>query len=152
LVLGGYKPRKLKGQKGLPLTATEVAKMHVLSDEGVSKTEIAAALERSHFAVEATLKKTSYLADPMIQAKIKAMQDNELQDLTLIAVKARSRLHNLLDAEATGPIETTAILDKTFMQRRLLEGSSTSNVEIHSIDADAAALQARIEELERGKG
>ena len=65
--------------------------------------------------------------DPRGKARLFVAKDKELDDLFLIGVKARKRLHELLDEGKTKPIETTAIMDRAFQQRRVLEGKSTEN-------------------------
>jgi hypothetical protein len=52
----------------------------------------------------------------------------EVNDLISIGTKARKRLHQLLDEGKTKAIETTAVMDRSFQQRRLLEGNSSVNI------------------------
>ena len=50
-----------------------------------------------------------------------------VEDLYLLGAKGRQRLHELLDQGNSKMIETIALVDRTFQQRRLLEGQSTLN-------------------------
>ena len=45
-----------------------------------------------------------------------------------MGAKGRQRLHELLDEEKVQMIPTIALVDRTFQQRRLLEGRSTVNL------------------------
>ena len=61
-----------------------------------------------------------------MESQIAEICEKEILDLTVLTVKARQRLHEL--AATMNPIEAIALMDRTFQQRRLLEGKSTSNI------------------------
>jgi len=61
-----------------------------------------------------------------MQALVTEIQAKEISDLVVLTVKARERLHDL--ASRMNPIEAIALMDRTFQQRRLLQGKSTENV------------------------
>jgi len=134
------------------VTKEEIALMNVMDDRGSPVSIIAEELDRNYTTVTRVLKNTKYLSDPKIQKMIATMQQDEAEDLALIGIKGRQRMHKLLDDEATNPIETTAMVDRVFQQRRLLEDKSTANISIRVLDGDAEELQARIDRLEKGKG
>ena len=67
------------------------------------------------------------------------IKEREINDLYLLGAKARNRLHELVDEGKTKTIETVALMDRSFQQRRLLEGKSTENMA--HIHADIAALR-----------
>jgi hypothetical protein len=73
-----------------------------------------------------------YLADqeaynnPQMQTLVTEIMAKEIMDLTVLTVKARQRLHEI--APRLNAIESIALMDRTFQQRRLLEGKSTSNI------------------------
>ena len=46
----------------------------------------------------------------------------------LLGGKAQARLHQKLDANKMKTIELIALMDRSFNQRRLIEGKSTANV------------------------
>ena len=62
----------------------------------------------------------------------------------MLGGKARARLHELLDEGKTRAIETTAIMDRCFQQRRLLGGESTHNIEAYHY---VAKLNEHLEKL-----
>ncbi len=121
----------------------ELAAMKVLSDMGHSPTAIAKKIGKSHHTVIKYLEDQRIFDDPEVQKLIKVIRDKELNDLLLIGVKARKRLHELLDEGKTKAIETTAIMDRSFQQRRLLENNSTSNLLISEISGDLDEIRKR---------
>jgi hypothetical protein len=62
-----------------------------------------------------------------------------------LGAKARKRLHELLDEGNTKAIETTAIMDRTFQQRRLIEGQFT---EINAIQIAIDDIDKKIKSYE----
>jgi hypothetical protein len=71
---------------------------------------------------------------------VETIRTRELSDLYLLGAKGRQRLHELLDKGDSQMIPTIALVDRTFQQRRLLEGGSTANIGFFAkliIEADA---------------
>ncbi len=109
-------------------TKKELAKMKVMYDLGVTPTTIAGKLGKSHHTIIKYLQ-SDVFTDPTIKAIVEKIRDTELNDLYLLGAKGRQRLHELLDSEdKVQMIPTIALVDRTFQQRRLLEGRSTVNV------------------------
>jgi len=72
-----------------------------------------------------------------------------------LGAKGRKRLHELVDSGNSKMIETIALVDRVFQQRRLLEGKSTENV--HSItrlinESHELSLREAEERSKRRKG
>jgi hypothetical protein len=72
-----------------------------------------------------------YLTSPMFtdekfQKLVEEYKSKELIDLTVLNIEARARLHDLVPTMT--PIEAIALMDKSFGERRLLEGKSTENI------------------------
>ena len=124
----------------------KVAQMKYLSDMGSSHKAIARTLGCSNHTVKKYLSDDVLQDDPVIKEIVATIKKKELEDLNLIIGKARKRLHEILDEGKTKAIETTAIMDRCFQQRRLLEGESTSNLSILDV---AKAINAGIERIER---
>ncbi len=102
--------------------------MKVMSELGVSPTAIAGKMGKSHHTIQKYLK-SDVFTDPTIKAIVEKIRDTELNDLYLLGAKGRQRLHELLDSEKeVQMIPTIALVDRTFQQRRLLEGRSTVNL------------------------
>ena len=78
---------------------------------------------------------------------MKVIKDRELNDLYLLGAKARKRLHEVLDNEKPKPIEATAIMDRTFQQRRPLEGQSTENIAYADLLRARDTKQSELEQL-----
>lgn len=64
--------------------------------------------------------------DPKFKQLVEEYKSKELLDLTMLNIESRARLHDLVPTMT--PIETIALMDKSFTQRRLLEGKSTENI------------------------
>ncbi len=105
----------------------ELARMKVMSELGVSPTAIAEKMGRSHHTVIKYLQSDVY-TDPSIGEIIERIKEKETQDLYLLGAKGRQRLHELLDEGKAPMIPTIALVDRTFQQRRLLEGKSNVNI------------------------
>jgi len=109
-------------------TKKDLAKMRVMSELGITPTAIAAKMGKSHHTIKKYLQ-SEIFTDPTIEALVEKIRDTELNDLYLLGAKGRQRLHELLDSEKeVQMIPTIALVDRTFQQRRLLEGRSTVNV------------------------
>lgn len=59
---------------------------------------------------------------------VELIKRRELEDLCVLGAKGRHRVHELLDQGKSRTIETIAPVDRTFQQRRLLEGGTTAHV------------------------
>lgn len=126
----------------------ELARMKVLADLGEAPTAIANRMNRSHHTIIKYLAEYDF-SDPQVKVLIEKIKDRELNDLYLLGAKARNRLHTLLDEGNTKTIETVALMDRAFQQRRLLEGQST---EIHDYEGTSRRieeLKTRLREIER---
>lgn len=67
-----------------------------------------------------------FFNQPEVKEAISRYIAVETGDLVALTVKARKRLHEI--AHTMNPIEALALMDRSFQQRRLLEGKSTSNI------------------------
>ena len=110
----------------------DLAKMRVMSELGMSSTAIAGKLGKSHHTIIKYLQ-SDVFTDPTIKEIVEKIRDTELNDLYLLGAKGRQRLHELLDSkEKVQMIPTIALVDRTFQQRRLLEGRSNVNIGLHT--------------------
>lgn len=117
--------RKRPKRTNKPPSRKEQAQMLALSELGMGTYEIGEVMGRA----PTTIRK--YLASPMFQdekfaALIEDYKAKELIDLTALNIESRARLHDLVPTMT--PIEAIALMDKSFGQRRLLEGKSTENI------------------------
>jgi len=108
--------------------------MCVSNQMGKSPTRIAKETERSHHTVIKYISNINF-KDPEIQALISRIKEAELNELEKIGGLARSILIDYLFQVFEGkkepnPISVTAILDRTFTQKRLLLGQSTENIDL----------------------
>ncbi len=114
--------------------------MKVMSELGVSPTAIAEKMGRSHHTVIKYLQSDVY-TDPSIGEIIERIKEKETQDLYVLGAKGRQRLHELLDEGKSQMIPTIALVDRTFQQRRLLEGKSNVNISLKTQLVEAAHRQ-----------
>ncbi len=124
---------------------SELAKFKALHDIGLTPHAIGKRTGRDPKTIRKYLASEIY-NDAEMQDLIEEIKQNELDDLFLLGAKARKRLHELLDEGDTKAIETTAIMDRTFQQRRLLEGQSTENISVHTI---VERCQRKLDDLDR---
>jgi len=108
-------------------TKKQLARMKVLSDLGESATAIGKKLGKSHTTIGKYLR-SDVFTDPGMKDLVERLREKELEDLHLLGAKGRQRLHELLDEGNSQMIPTIALVDRTFQQRRLLEGKSTANI------------------------
>ena len=111
-------------------TKPELARFKAMADLGVTPNAIGKQVGRDPKTVRSYLQSPVYETDPDLQEMVELIKARELDDLYLLGAKGRKRLHNLLDEGQTKMIETIALVDRTFQQRRLLQGGSTANVGI----------------------
>lgn len=108
------------------LLRTELANIKVLHEEGYSPNAIGKLAGRDPKTVRKWLQSEAYQEDPELQKLVDLVREKEIEDLTLIGAKARQRLHELIPQE-NKIIPLVAAIDRTFQQRRLLEGRRTAN-------------------------
>jgi len=135
----------------------ELARMRVMHDLGITPTAIAGKLGKSHHTIIKYLQ-SDVFTDPTIKAIVEKIRDTELNDLYLLGAKGRQRLHELLDSkDKVQMIPTIALVDRTFQQRRLLEGKSTSNIGLHTqlvlaAEAEDQPQQDKSPQADKGNG
>ena len=138
-------------RKNLSPTKKELAQYKALSDMGLTPNAIAVRTKRDPKTIRKYLQSEVY-NDPEISSMVDLIKEREINDLYLLGAKARNRLHELLDEGNTKVIETVAIQDRSFQQRRLLEGQSTENIaQIHSVIAEIKRMKPQ-KETEDDKG
>ena len=135
-------------RKNLSPTKKELAQYKALNDMGLTPNAIAVRAGRDPKTVRKYLQSEAY-SDPEIMQMVDLIKTKEVNDLYLLGAKARKRLHELLDEGKMKAIETVATLDRTFQQRRLLEGQSTEN--IAQIHADIAEVRRLMDERKKMK-
>lgn len=128
-------------------TKAEVAKMIVLDELGESYRSIGRMLNRSNHTVKKYLNSEAYLKDPAVQELVEVLKAKEIEDLTLLGAKARAKIHELLEGDKVKIIEATAVMDRSFQQRRLLQGESTYNIESHQRVLELNKYIKRIDEM-----
>src|SRR5262245_7849476 len=106
----------------------ELARFKAMADLGVTPNAIGKKVGRDPKTVRYYLQSPVYETDLDLQEMVELIKARELNDLYLLGAKGRKRLHELLDEGRTKMIETIALVDRTFQQRRLLEGGSTANI------------------------
>jgi len=133
------------------MTKKEKAYAHAMYASGHNPTKIASSLGRNNKTVSSTLQKK--IDDPDLLEMISLIKKSELSELHEVGYKARRILNEYLDAVLRGDkepnvISVTAVLDRTFQQRRLLEGEATVIFDAKASAAEIRASKARIAELE----
>src|SRR5678815_5210999 len=112
-------------KKGKMPSKREQAQMLALSDLGLGTYEIGSIMQRSPHTIRKYCQSPMF-TDPKFQALVEEYKSKELIDLTALNIESRARLHDLVPTMT--PIEAIALMDKSFTQRRLLEGKSTENI------------------------
>ncbi len=135
---------KTKG--ALKPTKPEIARMKVLSELGLTSSAIARKLNRSHHTIKKYLESEVYNT-PEIHELVEEIKEKEVTDLYLLGAKARNKLHKMLEDEKMKPIEVIATMDRAFQQRRILEGKSTENLDIHILHMKLNEIRKQKEEL-----
>jgi len=130
-------------RKNLTPTKKELAQFKAMNDLGLTPNAIAVRTKRDPKTIRKYLQSEVY-NNPEIASMVDLIKERELNDLYLIGAKARNRLNELLDEGNTKPIETVAIMDRSFQQRRLLECKSTDNIlAVHAIVAKIHEIEAK---------
>jgi hypothetical protein len=130
-------------RKNLTPTKKELAQYKALNDLGLTPNAIAVRAKRDPKTVRKYLQSEVY-DDPEIMRMVDIIKEKEINDLYFLGAKARKRLHELLDEGKTKTIETVALMDRSFQQRRLLEGQSTEN--LAQLFADIALIKKQEKE------
>lgn len=136
---------------GRRINNKQLARMKALSDLGYSPKSISRRLQMSHHTIAKYLK-SEIINSPEVKELVSIIKEKEIDELYLLGAKARKRLHELLDEGNTKVIETTAVVDRTFQQRQLLEGKATQIFDISrhgELEAKAKELAQRIIELKK---
>ncbi len=107
----------------------ELARMKALSDMGESNRSIARQLGKGHGTIKRYLN-SDVFTDPSIGKMIERIKEKEVDDLTLLGARGRQHIHEVLDEGKSSLIPLIALVDRTFQQRRLLEGKSTVNLNL----------------------
>lgn len=130
--------RKAKGRsktKGKQPTKREQAQMLALSEIGHGPYEIGEIMGRAPNTVRKYCQSPIF-TDPKFAAMVEEYKTKEVLDLTVMNISARARIHDLIPTMT--PIEAIATMDKSFQQRRLVEGKSTENIfSLRKIISDA---------------
>ena len=145
--------RRTTTMPGRKPTKKELAKMKVMNESGISPTAIANQMGKGHGTIIKYLNSEVY-NDPSIKKLVTKIRENETNDLYILGAKGRSRLHEMLDdGKKLQMIPTIALVDRTFQQRRLLEGKSTSNVNTitHLLEQNEAALRSESKQDDNGQ-
>lgn len=108
-------------------TKPEMAEFKAMADMGLTNYAIAKKTGRDQKTVKKYLNSDVY-HDPEVTRLVEIIKEKEVSDLFLLGAKARNHLHTLLDEGKMKAIETVATMDRSFQQRRLLEGQSTDNL------------------------
>ena len=109
------------------VTKPELARWKAMEQLGLTPHAIGKRTGRDGKTVRTWLSSNVYQEDINLQNMVALIKEREMADLYLLGAKARKRLHELLDEGQTKVIETVALMDRSFQQRRILEGKSTSN-------------------------
>jgi len=115
---------------------------------------IATQMHKGHSTVIKYLNSEVY-TDSSITKLVDKIRESEVNDLYVLGAKGRSRLHEMLDdGQKLQMIPTIALVDRTFQQRRLLEGRSTSNVSTitHLLEQNEAWLSAKSKQSDNAQG
>ena len=111
--------------KGKMPSKKEQAQMLAMRQLGMGNYEIAGMMNRSPHTVQKYCESPLF-TDPKFAKMVEEYKEKELIDLTSLNIVSRARLHEL--APTMNPIEAIALMDRSFQQRRLLEGKSTENI------------------------
>lgn len=117
---------KDRQKRGTKLKTKEVATIHALKELGDSKYAIAKKTGFAERTIDKYLRTADAYVDKGMREKIEKIKEGEIHDLAVLTVQARERLHEI--APRMNAIEAIALMDRSFQQRRLLEGNSTANL------------------------
>lgn len=118
-------------EKGKKLTRREKIAIKVLQQLEYSSRKIEKKTGISRWTIRQYKNKDLNLNDQKeVDQIVEQIKKQEAADLCLLHAKARINMHAMLDAGEVLPIELIALMDRTFQQRRLIEGQSTSNIAV----------------------
>jgi len=121
------KPAVTRGRRSRKkLNKKEIVDVLALKAMGNSNYAVSKRTGIDNHTVAKYLKDQDAYNQPDIQADIDRVMEGEINDLAVLTVKARQRLHDL--APKANMIESIALMDRTFQQRRLIQGKSTQNI------------------------
>jgi hypothetical protein len=106
-------------------TKGELAQIRAAHEMGESATAIGEKLKRSHNTVLAYLRDSEIYNDPEISALVEKIKEREAEDLTILGLKGRRRLHQIMDGGKAPLIPTVALMDRAFQQVQLIKGKPT---------------------------
>ncbi len=113
-----------------PSKVNPVKASNLLKSPHVSVADAAKILNCSKGAIYQSLKRSEIMISDY---DLNSIKNNEVDELTIITHHARQHLYKLLLAGKLKGIETTAILDRCFQQRRELQGKGHSSVNIFTM-------------------
>jgi hypothetical protein len=117
---------RAKKKRGHALRPKEQAALQAQRELGLSTYAIAKKTGHAECTVRKYLAHAEAYAEPEMRALVEQIKEGEIADLVVLQTQARERLHEL--APRMNPIEAIALMDRSFQQRRLLEGNSTANI------------------------
>lgn len=127
-------------KKGKALTKREVAQVFALKSLDKSDYEVGMIMGRSPHTIKKYVESPMF-TDPKFAALVEEYKSKELIDLTALNISARARIHDLIPTMT--PLEAIATMDRSFQQRRLIEGKSTENIfSLRKIIEDAHRVQS----------
>ena len=133
------KPKtKRKYNRTKPSKINPVKVANLLSNPNIGVTDAAKILNCSRNAIYGAMNRSEIVIS---EYDIDSIKDNELNELYIITSEARSHLYKLLKAGKLKGIETTAILDRCFQQRRELQGKGHSSINIFTLIVQKADEQ-----------
>lgn len=142
---------RAKKKRGTALKTKEIATIKAHQELGKSAYAIAKTTGFAERTVRKYLDNSEAYSTPEMNELVAKIKEGEMNDLVVLQTKARARLHDL--ADKMNPIEAIALMDRTFQQRRLLEGNSTANIatiskivlEAHQTPAPVAPSRAQVD-------
>ena len=129
---------KRKYNRVKPSKINPVKVANLLSNPNIGVTDAAKILNCSRNAIYGAMQRSEIVIS---EYDIDSIKDNELNELYIITSEARSHLYKLLKAGKLKGIETTAILDRCFQQRRELQGKGHSSINIFTLIVQKADEQ-----------
>lgn len=137
---------KSKSKRIIKATPKEIAKMKVMRERKESYPLIAKKTGFHINTVRKYLRGDVHLI-PEVEKLAAEIRTKEMADLELLGGKLRNHLHTLVDKGDMKPIETIAGIDRTFQQRRLLEGKATQIFDIGNFISMEEELNFLLKEL-----
>lgn len=129
------KKKETKRERSCSITDDKLAWAKNQTDGGRSLASIAKDLDVFKKPLKDRLMNTDFQTNEM-KALTKALRDTEIDRLMILGQKAQHVLNDDVDKilkgekEMKNPIPYIAMMDRSFQQRRLLEGESTDNIKI----------------------